>query len=359
MKTRRSAILTTIITGLICGPPALADSQSEILVFVSADNLERQSVMDEALQNSDFTPTLDLLFAYNNGPWRILGEYYATDDEAELERFQVGYEFSVDTTFWLGRFHQPISVWGHRYHHGAYLQPSISRPSVENWEDENGVLPAHVTGLMFDGWQKLGENNGLRYAAAVGLAPLFEGLELKPYDILNPGEGGSRPAGSINISYFPDYVGETNFGLIGGYAEIEAPPDPMLGNETTIEIRQKVIGLHGNWESTDWRVIGAAYHVDNKSHGSNIQIGGSFVSAYLQVLYDLSSNTNLYGRVEQTRDFDTPYLSLFPLYVYQRELLGFRWDFAERQAFHLEVSGNRIVGDEYSEFRIQWSAVFP
>jgi len=343
----------------LCATPAFAGGNSDFLFFLSADYLVRNSLESSALDDSDFTPTVDLLYSYNNGPWRILGEYFATDDEAELERLQFGLDLSADSTIWVGRFHQPISVWNHQYHHGAYLQPGISRPAIENWEDNSGVLPAHVTGFMFDGWQPLSENSGLRIAASVGLGPDITVGELLPFDLVDPGDTDGRLAGGIDIAYFPDYVAESNFGLLGGYAEIVAPPNLQLGNLSNITIRQKMIGVHGNWESGNWHLIGAAYYVDNTPNDTSVMAGGYFVAGYLQALYEFDDDNSLYSRVERTRNPESPYLQLFPEYVHQRELIGYRWDFAEKQALHIEASSNRIVGDKFSALQIQWSAAFP
>lgn len=339
--------------------PATADGESELLFFVSADYLQRQSVSTPAVQSSDLTPRLDILYSYSNGPWRILGEYYATDDEAELERLQLGYEFSTDTTLWLGRFHQPISAWNYRFHHGAYLQPSISRPSVENWEDENGILPAHVTGAMFDSWVSLGENSGIRYVAAIGLAPIFENGELRPFDFIDPDDGATGVAGSLNVAYYPDYVGENSIGLISGYADIEVLPDQAIGLTSEIRLRQKIFGGQISWRVDRWSVLSAAYYVDISSNGPGDVFGGYFAAAYLQGTYDLAQNFDFYARVEGTKNPNTSYLQLSPSYVYQRELVGLRWDIRERQALHFEVSNDHITNDRYSEIRVQWSTAFP
>ena len=84
MKRQYSATLFAILATCSCGPPAIAEGKSEFLFFASVDNLERWSIDVPDLQSSDLTPTLDILYSYNNGPWRILGEYFITDDEAEV-----------------------------------------------------------------------------------------------------------------------------------------------------------------------------------------------------------------------------------------------------------------------------------
>lgn len=358
MKIPRKILLLLFVLS-----PQFASAENgelDFLVFVGADYLERNANEGQLDEDSDFTPSIDLLLSYNNGPWRLLAEYFVTDDENEMERLQVGYEFSENTILWAGRMHQPISAWNHRYHHGGYLQPSISRPSIENWEDDNGVLPSHITGAMLNASQPLDGASALVYTAAIGLAPVFTGEELLPFDILDPDDSRSgNLAGSINISFYPDIVGENNIGMIVGYAEIEALPSIELGNEDSFNILQGLLGLQANWSNDFWHVIAAAYYVDTDSDDPSVQLDGAFTSAYLQAIYNISESTNAYGRLEQTYNEDAAYLQLFPLYVHQRELLGLRWDFARQQALHAEVSSNRTANTKYSEIRIQWSAVFP
>lgn len=357
MKPTKSAFLFALYCVVTWPAPTNAEGEAEFLFFVSADDLERSSVSEPAVQSGDFTPAADILFSYNNGPWRLLGEYFLSDDENELERLQVGYDLSKNNTVWLGRFHQPVSAWNHRYHHGAYLQASISRPSIENWEDDGGVIPTHITGIMLETWQSLGESHGLRYAAAFGFAPTLQVDELLPLDLLDSDNRTNRPAGSISVAYYPDYVGENNFGLIGAYAKIGATPNLALGINSDYEIEQKLLGAQLNWERGDWQFVSASYYVDNKVKNSNGDVGGWFLSAYAQALRGASRNTDVYVRFEGTRNATSAgYLRLFPSYVHQRQVAGLRWEFAQRQALAIEISRNRVLTDRYSEVRVQWSA---
>ncbi len=59
-------------------------SNSDFLLFVSGEYADRSGKSEAVVQSSDFTPAADLLYTYANGPWRVLGEYYLTDDESEL-----------------------------------------------------------------------------------------------------------------------------------------------------------------------------------------------------------------------------------------------------------------------------------
>jgi hypothetical protein len=221
-------------------------------------------------------------------------------------------------------------------------------------------LPAHVSGILVDTWQPLGEQNGLRYAISAGIAPVLEDFELKPFDVLNPGHASHKPAASMHISYFPEYVGESNFGFIAGYAEIESEPIPAFGIDSTFAITQTVVGAQVVSEHDKWQLISAVYYVDNDSSGTTVDVGGWFIAGYAQIQRSVSKNSDAYLRIERTGNAgNAGYLHLFPGYVYQRDVIGIRYDFTDRQAFTAEISSDKVFGDAYEEFRVQWSAAFP
>ena len=126
-----------------------------------------------------------MLLSLQKGPCKLFGEYLLSDHEGDLERLQLGWQLSDETVLWIGRFHQPTSVWNHDHHHGQYLQTSITRPAIDEWEDLGGVIPQHFTGALLEsgrtvfGWK-------LRTAVAAGIAPQITAEGLEPFDLLKP-----------------------------------------------------------------------------------------------------------------------------------------------------------------------------
>jgi hypothetical protein len=354
------ASIAIVVFALFSSSQTIAQSgKSDFLLFASGEYADRSGDSSIYSQSSDFTPAADLLYTYTNGPWRVLGEYYLTDDESELERIQLGYEATVDTTLWIGRFHQPISAWNSKYHHGAYLQPSITRPSIENWEDEGGVLPAHASGLMVDSATRLSGGDGFRYTASIGLGPSLSEEGLHPYD---PASGDPQENGhsaSMAFSYYPDFVGSANFGILAGYSEIKVLPSPIWGNASQFDIEQLVIGVQIDWQWDRWQLISAAYYVDNHPDDGFAQFGGSFISAYVQALRQIGTNKGIYARIEGGHNTKSAgYLELFPLFITQRLQIGGRLDFGRNQALAIELSAGDTVNDDFTEIRLQWSSVF-
>jgi hypothetical protein len=52
--------------------------------------------------------------------------------------------------FWIeaGRSHTDLGYWNLAYHHGKWLQPTISRPRIVEFEDSGGLLPIHWIGVQ-------------------------------------------------------------------------------------------------------------------------------------------------------------------------------------------------------------------
>ncbi|MCP4460560.1 MAG: hypothetical protein GY816_21440 [Cytophagales bacterium] len=65
----------------------------------------------------------------------------------DVERVIIKYEVDYFLNLKLGKIHTPLGYLNNAYHHGALLQPIISRPLLVKFEDEGGILPIHSTGL--------------------------------------------------------------------------------------------------------------------------------------------------------------------------------------------------------------------
>ena len=62
---RKTLLLLLLLSPHIAGAE---DGKLDFLVFVGADYLERNADRGQLMEDSDFTPSIDLLLTYNNGP---------------------------------------------------------------------------------------------------------------------------------------------------------------------------------------------------------------------------------------------------------------------------------------------------
>jgi hypothetical protein len=338
--------------------------QHEFLLFPSIDGFDSMDESDPSVKDSHTRASADILYSYSGEHFRFLGEYLWSTDESELERLQAGWTVVDTGMLWVGRFHSPARFWVSEFHHGQYMQTSITRPSLEQWEDQNGSTPSHITGLLYEFQQIRSNESAVEYVASVGLAPKFSGEELVPYDFLDP-ESGHGLSLTAKVAFRPRYFESTVLGVSSSWNEINVEPETVPGFADLDRIDQLTISLFANWQWQKFRLISSVvyYRSDMRSAGGSVT--DSVTLAYLQPEYELTDDVTLFGRVDTGIDEDDSiFLRLLPAFLSHRNMLGVRWDFANSQALTLEVADASAQGPEdshvhFKEFRLQWSAAFP
>ncbi len=340
-----------VIASISHVPVFAAELTGEFLLFPQLDLAYRPDVhSNSALDEDDHEVGVVLFTTFEVSNFRFLGEYILSDDEQEFERFQLGWLFK-DNLFWLGRFHNPIGYWNTQYHHGAYLQPSISRPSTLEFEEHGGILPTHQAGLLVEGTFDFHERE-MGYALALATGPEFTG-ELESWDVLSPGSGSRDTSATLNLYRDFDPENARRLGLFINYTEI---PASTIGVSA---IEQMSTGFYGSWGNAPWRWHGSTLYVHNQLERSIGAQSDAFFNAYLQAEYERSSTLTLYGRIELTvSDSGDEYLALFPKFIGDRLIGGIRYDIFEQSALKLEISGNRMHREDFLEVRLQWSFMF-
>ena len=362
----RLAVLSSLVllVTTMSGEAVRAESKHDMLVFLSADSLDTFSASDPALEGSDYGVTSDFLYTFNSDRFRFLAEYIWTDEENEMERLKVAWQIDDQTMFWFGRFHAITNYWTTEFHHGQYMQTSISRPGLEEWEDESGPMPSHVTGGWFEHQISLQGQSALIATLTAGIAPRFEGEELMPFDVLDPTSGHDM-AVSARLVYRPDVLSMDKIGLTVSHNDIAVVSDSSPNLADLNSIRQLTIGLFTSWHLKDWRLSSNWVYFDNDLDYVTGDVKDEFFLGYVQAEYEASEDWTVFGRVEfGDSEDDSPYLQLLPAVIAHRHMLGVRWDIADSHALTVEVADTATQGsggehDSFKEFRFQWSAVFP
>jgi hypothetical protein len=331
--------------------PGNAQSESEFLAFPHINASYLSGLADGSpLDSDEFDYGLDLFAVVEYRHFLFLGEALLAKEEQDIERLQLGRRIG-DSKVWLGRFHNPVGYWNTQFHHGAYMETSITRPAIVDFEDDNGPLPMHLTGLLIEGLKER-DGSGLGYAIALAAGPELTD-ELEPLKILDPGSGSQDLALTVNVYRQPVVFDPTQYGLFVNYTKI---PAASRGFE---EIRQLSAGGYLNWEPAPWRLIGSAFYVRNRMYHSSAVQEDDFFSGYFQAENALNDKWKIYGRLEGTFGGDNDaYLALFPDLVQDRVLGGVRLDVFDRHSFKLEISANRTQADNFRQLMLQWDAMF-
>jgi hypothetical protein len=343
------------------GPDAHQHGTGNFELFLSLLGVAHDGANAVPERHEDNWGTGDLVFAGNHGRWRALGEYHFGPRENDMERFQVGWEPVPDTLLWFGRFHQPGSAWNNEFHHGQHLQTTITRPAIEAWEDEEGLVPQHLTGTLFESRQPIGAVAGLQLSVGVAYGSVLTDEGLSPVDLLRVNHGSHRLSETARISFLPQYLGSSSAGLLFGHHHTPVA-DPahvtLLGAQL---VDQHVYGAYFNVDREPWRAMGAAYYIDVDLQNPAAGRREHFASGYVQLERQLKHGVTLFARHENSADASgSRYVSIHSDdFIVRGTLAGLRWDFWRRQALTLELSRVTTILGIQSTARVQWSSVIP
>jgi hypothetical protein len=93
------------------------------------------------------------------------GSPAATGFNAEVERAIIRFDQSDRLKVSFGRYHTPINYWNTAFHHGQWLQTTISRPEMTQFG--GSFIPVHFIGALAEGVLPAGGLN-LNYNIGVG-----------------------------------------------------------------------------------------------------------------------------------------------------------------------------------------------
>ncbi len=93
------------------------------------------------------------------------GSPAAAGFNAEVERIMIRYDANDYFKVSFGRYHTPINYWNTAFHHGQWLQTTISRPEMTQFG--GSFIPVHFVGSLIEGAAPAGGLN-LNYAVGMG-----------------------------------------------------------------------------------------------------------------------------------------------------------------------------------------------
>lgn len=337
---------------LLVAGPAAAATNAKVFPFLTYSRLT--DVASQApLAKEDFGRGADLFGLATYKEWRILGEVLVDSTEGDLERLQLGRWIGDNTLLWLGRYHTPSSYWDMVYHHSPYLQVSISRPQIMEFEDNGGVLPTHVWGIRAD--ETIAKGSGeWQFHFGFGEAPELTSQGLLPVQALAPKGLHDRTAAIFMASYLPDSFSTNEIGVFASTMQL---PGTGVGVE---RVRQTLGGAFANWTFAAGRLhlISSIFSVhsalkDAGAHG--------FLSGYAQAEYQVRPQWRLYVRYEGASGISRdPYLAMMPYgLAHSQEVGGVRFDVTGGQALTFEAAHVQYEGAHPNRFMVQWSAMFP
>ncbi|MCJ7589983.1 MAG: hypothetical protein MUO51_01360 [Woeseiaceae bacterium] len=276
----------------------------------------------------------------------VFGEFTLTAKEDShstgIERLIVKYEFSDHYKLSAGRYHTPIGYWNSAFHHGAWLQTTVSRPEIFKFGSK--IAPIHFVGALMEGLIPSGRL-GLSYEVGLG-----NGRHSNISAAGDVGDINSDKAWMVQINAKPvDYYG-LNMGI--GFYNDEVP----LLNGT--DVKENTVSAYAAWTKEAPELIFEYLHSQHELLNDS-SVSGDVDGWYAQFAYRLSGKHHdwkPYARLEHTRVDDSDPLLGAENLDYDGGILGVRWDFNSYAAIKAEYRNEEYdhAGRE-NNFRIQVS----
>lgn len=270
----------------------------------------------------------------------------------DLERAQIGYQFSDAATIWIGRFHTPFGYYNTAFHHGQEIATSLRRPRFLLFEDQGGVMPNHTVGAWLTGDERLPDGK-VTYDLFVG-----NGQEIVSGEV-DPRSGGIDRGGAIyggNLGYvFGDILNGLKVGVSAFRSEIT--DDQQIGRITRVgntgvyfaydTDRFEYLGEYYWFNDTDLTVRVPEHHSD----AGFLQLGWRLDFATPYVRYER-------GSFDQTDNY-------FALQSngmsYYRGAMGVRFDIDLKSALKFEIARtkntDRVV-DRWNDVMLDYAIRF-
>ena len=196
---------------------------------------------------------------------------YTLDLERSLVRYDVNDFFKLS----FGRYHTPINYWNTAYHHGLWLQTSISRPEMIRFGGR--FQPVHFLGFLAEGNIPSGKL-GLGYNAGLGNG--------RGATISRPGDSGdvnNNRAWLASLFARPAILHRFQIG--GSVYRDEVSPAGIPGNPV---LGEWISTAHVAWTQETPEFIAEFAHVRHRNVLTQVPYNSR--SAYAQVAYRLPWN---------------------------------------------------------------------
>ncbi len=353
--------------------------------------------------SEDITPSLNFFASGEVDSVLILSEAYVSERIQHFERIQVGFKSSESSKVWFGRYHNPFGYWHTQYHHGNFLQTSISRPALVEFGAAGGIMPSHLSGALFEGFLDQGES-GWKYAFGGGLSSQIRGAgsshhggdfaSLHDFEPFQTNANKHSFGYSIKLSYLPDVLGDTELGGFYSHARLTRQPDEHDEHDVPDEstehmdtdmhtdmdmdmdmdmehisetnedksksINLDVMGVFVNYYRNDLRVIAELYYFNTEVPLHSGIEKDEFTAAYIQAEYNLTANITPFARIDtSTSDKNNLYLNILDGFARESRTTGLRWDLSNRLALKIEYSQRQYMHAKDGIWRLNWTGVWP
>jgi hypothetical protein len=212
----------------------------------------------------------------------------ATGFNPEVERLLVRFDRSDHLKVSFGRYHTPINYWNTAFHHGSWLQTTISRPEMVQFGSR--FIPVHFLGALVEG-RLAAHGANLAYQAGIGNG---RGNVISRGG--DTGDNNGRPAWLVSASSRPDRLYGLQYGGSFYVDRVSVPGRP--------EFDEHIAAAHLVWDHENPEVIAEITSIRHE------QVGGGLVTTslgyYFQTAYRLPDPARLWKPYVRFEHIDIP-----------------------------------------------------
>ncbi len=239
----------------------------------------------------------------------------------EVERIIIRYDVNDYFKMSFGRYHTPINYWNTAFHHGQWLQTTISRPEMTQFG--GSFIPVHFVGTLVEGEVPAG---GLNLNYNVGLGNGRGQVISRPGDF---GDINNNRAWLVNLFVKPNLP----YGLRVGGSVYRDEINPIAGPIA----REWIQSGHIIWQKETPEFIAEFANVNHRAVNSSFNSNSQ--AFYVQTAYRLPGSLRTlkpYYRFEYIHvpRADAIFRNVVP--VFHSSTAGLRYDITSFAAFKLE-----------------------
>ncbi|HEY7896967.1 MAG TPA: hypothetical protein VIC03_00995 [Gemmatimonadaceae bacterium] len=265
------------------------------------------------------------------------GEFTATAQPTgyafEVERSILRYDFDDAFKISVGRYHTPIGYWNTAFHHGTWLQTTVSRPEMIKFGSQ--LIPTHFVGAFAEGNIGL-QDLGLQYMLGVGNG--------RGSTISRAGDAGDvngSRALAASLSARPVALFGMKMG-IGYYRD-------RISAASGVTADEGISSAYVAWQREQPEFIAEYVHLAHSPAAGGSTTGSD--AYYAQLAYRLNGSARAwkpYVRAERTTVSPTDVI-FAPLNLgYEGGIGGVRYDFTSFAALKAEYRRERFQTDNWS-----------
>lgn len=261
---------------------------------------------------------------------------FSNSSYLEFQRFTLKYTISERLNVGVGKFHTALGYWNHTYHHGTWLQPSITRPEIYRFEFEGGILPDHSIGLELYGFKVLNPVD-IRYHMGIS-----NGRGKKLWVSQNFKDENRSKALTLFFTVQPHQIEGLQFGSTFYLDAIPIDPnDPAQ----RYAIDEHILGGHLIYIREQFEFLGEFFQMSHSERvtGRDFDTEGAYFQGNIKMPALIS-----YYRYDFINFAEgDPVFLWFHLDI-EKHTLGLRWDLFSWNALKFEVNQAKRQNEETS-----------